>query len=542
MNIKRIANSIVTRLLILGIVVVLLGSAVRYVRMTDFLRTDLTVVVAAQQEALANYVAHDIDYKIVERQAMLKQLAATLPLDLLQQPASLQAWLKERHLLQPLFSIGLFITDLNGQAFVDYPPLKERSGTDFSDRDYIRAGLAGKSAIGRPIMGRSAKEPVLPMAEPIKDAQGRVRAVLVGITALAAPGFLDLLQKTHVGKQGGFLLISPQDHLFVAASVPEMILKPTPAPGINVMHDKAMAGFRGSGITVNAQGVEHIAAFASVPSTGWFVVARLPTAEAFATVAHTQNFMIKHMLVVITVFLLLASLALFHVFRPLLSAADHANRMTRGELPLEALPVARSDEVGHLTEAFNRLLAKLQSSQSELARAAHHDPLTGLPNRLLLADRMSQALARAHRNHTRLALLFLDLDGFKAINDDLGHEAGDDALVEVARRLSSVVREADTLARIGGDEFVVVMSDLDGSADDAEHAATSVAGKCIEAIRPALTLKGESRSIGVSIGIALGDGQSSADGLMLAADNAMYRVKQAGRGHYLKADDFIASP
>lgn len=540
MNLKRIANSIVTRLLVLGIAVVLLGSAVRYQWLTNFLRSDLAEVVAAQQEALANYVAHDVDNKIVARQAMLRQLAATLPLELLQKPAALQAWLQERHLLQPLFSIGLFVTDLNGQAFVDFPPVKERNGTDYSDRDYIRAGLAGKAAIGRPVMGRSAKEPVLPMAEPIKDEQGRVRAVLAGITALAAPGFLDLLQKSHVGKQGGFLLVSPQDHLFVAASVPEMIFKATPPPGINVMHDKAMAGFRGSGITVNAQGVEHIAAFASVPSTGWFVVARLPTAEAFATVARTQGFMIRHILVVIAVFLLLATGALIHVFRPLLSAADHANRMTRGELPLEALPVGRADEVGHLTEAFNRLLAKLQKSQSELARAAHHDPLTGLPNRLLLADRMSQALARAHRNHTRLALLFLDLDGFKAINDTLGHEAGDEALVEVARRLSRVVREADTLARIGGDEFVVVMGDLEGSADDAEYAATSVAGKCIEAIQPAMLLKGSRLAFGVSIGIALGDGQSSADGLMLAADNAMYRVKQGGRGHYLKADNSIA--
>jgi diguanylate cyclase (GGDEF)-like protein len=190
----------------------------------------------------------------------------------------------------------------------------------------------------------------------------------------------------------------------------------------------------------------------------------------------------------------------------------------------------RNDEVGHLTSAFNRLLRKLTDTQTELARIAHHDALTGLPNRVLLADRLSLALAQARRKGMRLALLFLDLDGFKPINDSLGHDAGDEALRQVAQRLGSIVREADTLARIGGDEFVLLICDLD---DGAEAAACTVATKCISAMAAPFPLSGENRVLGVSIGVVLSQGDDMPEALLLAADQAMYQAKDAGRGCYV---------
>lgn len=532
MTFRNLSNSIFTRLILLGVALVLLDAVVRYFLLTDFLREDLTRVVAAQQESLAGYVARDVDSKIVQRQVMLGEMASTFPLALLDRPAALQQWLAERYKLQPLFSESLFVTTPDGLTIADYPPRPERIGMRYADRDYVRTARAGEMAIGRPVMGRVAKKGVLPMAAPIKDASGQVRGVLAGITTLDAPDFLSLPQQSRIGVTGGFLLISPRDKLFVASTKPEMVLKPTPPEGVNLLHDRAMAGYRGSGVTINAFGVEEISAMASVPSTGWFVVARIPTAEALATVSRTQRYIKTSGAVVMVVFLLLAALALIAVFRPLFRAADHADRMTRGELPLALLPVVRADEVGHLTAAFNRLLAKLQASQSTLSRMAHQDVLTGLPNRAAVADRLGKALARADRNGKLVGILYLDLDGFKPINDSLGHEAGDAALIEVARRIGAIVREADTFARIGGDEFLVVIEDLEPPHARAVEAACAVAAKCLEAIAPPMTLKGEQRHLGLSIGIAVGDGQSSFDALRIAADGAMYKAKQAGGGRY----------
>ena len=535
MTFTRFANSLATRIIVIGVGLLLLGNGIRYFVLTQYLREDISTVMAAQQLTLANYVAREVDLKMQERQSMLTQMATSLPQDLLQRPDDLQRWLAMRHQYQPIFSQGLLMSTPNGKVLAGSAPSNDHTWSQPSGVELIRAAIDGGLTVGRPLVDSSTQQAVLPMAAPVKDASGTVRAVLVGVTALATPGFLSFTDQDRIGKLGGFLLISPRDQLFVASTKPEMVLKPTPKPGVNLLHDRAMQGYRGTGTTVNAFGVEEISAIASVPSTGWFVVARLPTAEALSVVSRTQRFVAWNSILVVFAFLLVAGFSLYYVFRPLLQAAQQADRMTRGEAPLEPLNVARRDEVGYLTEAFNRLLSKLQASQAEMAHMAHHDVLTGLPNRALLTDRLAQALARADRHGARVALLCIDLDRFKPINDQLGHEAGDLALVEIVRRLSAVVRESDTLARIGGDEFVLLLADLDTNPTTAELSATAVATKCLDAIAPPVLLNAQVRSIGASIGIAMGTGTVSPHALQLAADSAMYQAKHAGGQRFVVA-------
>jgi len=534
MNIHRIANSIVTRIVMLGLAIVLAGALARYYFLTDFLRRDLGAVMATQQQMLADYVANDINAKIREREAVLKQMAATLPVDALQIDArELRSWLGERHHLVPLFFDRVVVIDTHGSTIAQYPQLGEASTANFADRDYFRGAMAGSFIVGQPVFAKVTGEAILPMLAPIKDASGRVRGVLAGVTSLDSSNFLSLPPQSRVGKNGSLTLVSPQDRLYVAATDANMALKPTPAEGVDALHDRAMAGYRGSGLTVNASGIEQTVAMSSVPSTGWYVVARIANREGLASLGRVTRYVAVNTIIVGSIFLLVATTLLISIFRPLFRAAAAADRMTRGEMPLELLPVEHADEVGHLTAAFNRLLAKLQSSQLELARMAHHDNLTGLPNSTLLADRIAQSLARAQRNERRVGLLYLDLDSFKPINDELGHGAGDAALVEVARRLAGAMRESDTVARVGGDEFIIVMEDLDPSGNTAAEAAATVATKCIAAIEAPMLLQGKKRQIGVSIGIAIGDGNSTADSLRKASDEALYQAKNGGRHRYV---------
>lgn len=528
MTLRRVFDSVVTRLLLLSLGLVIMGAMLRIHALTRFLHQDLGVVVEEQQLAMANYVAHDIDDRIQMRLSVLDRMARDLSDAPLQPLRARQAWLQAHYRYQSLFSAGLLLLGRHGEPLAAYPAQTEHlDATPLPD--YVRAGLRGSQAVGRPLPSTRLGA-LLPFASPVRDAQHRVVAVLVAYCAFNTPGFFDMLRQTRMGEQGGFLLVSPRDHLIIAASQQELALKATPRAGGNLLFDRAMAGFRGAGINVSANGDEEVAAMASVPSSGWFVVARLPGSEAFATMARVRNFSIKYAALVVVLFSLLASGLLYLVLRPLFRSARVADLMTQGVLPLKPLPIVRQDELGHLLAAFNRLLGKLNQQQAELERMAHHDTLTGLPNRSLLADRLQQGLSLARRRGTRLGLLFMDLNGFKQINDTLGHDAGDETLRQVALRLSAIVREPDTLARIGGDEFVLLLNDLEG---DGEEAACIVAARCIEVLRQPVSLPVGDCQVGVSIGIALGHGGHSADDFLLAADKAMYQAKRSAQGGWV---------
>ncbi|GAB4465714.1 MAG: hypothetical protein OHK0044_04710 [Burkholderiaceae bacterium] len=181
-------------------------------------------------------------------------------------------------------------------------------------------------------------------------------------------------------------------------------------------------------------------------------------------------------------------------------------------------------EPTHCVAMFSDITER-KASQARMAFLAHHDPLTQLPNRLLLRDRVDQAISRAARSGTKLALLFVDLDEFKRINDTFGHQTGDALLREIARRLAHCVRETDTVSRYGGDEFVVALPDL------AEAGVVERVARCIaDQVAAPLLADGVEVRVSCSIGVAMypGDG-SDCDALVRRADASMYAAKRAGR-------------
>ena len=175
-----------------------------------------------------------------------------------------------------------------------------------------------------------------------------------------------------------------------------------------------------------------------------------------------------------------------------------------------------------------RIEKELRDSQSNLYRLAHHDTLTGLPNRLLFRDRLNQAINKAGRSRTGVAILFLDLDRFKVINDTLGHDIGDALLIEVAVRLQRQCRQSDTVARLGGDEFIFILEDV-GNRED----ATVVAAKIMTALTVPVFIRGHKLNITTSIGIALFPEDSrEIEEVLKYADMALYAAKAVGRSNF----------
>jgi len=164
---------------------------------------------------------------------------------------------------------------------------------------------------------------------------------------------------------------------------------------------------------------------------------------------------------------------------------------------------------------------KARQTEAMLTHELLHDGLTGLPNQRLLADRLTQALARSKRAGTYVAVLFLDLDGFKNVNDTFGHAAGDQLLIAVANRLRQCLRDTDTCARMGGDEFVLVLEDMSRPSD-----GSRLAGRVKTALADGVALGGHTMRVRASVGLAVSSNGSDPATLLHEADTAMYRAKQ----------------
>ncbi len=354
-RLRRVRDSLFSRTLIVAMVLILGGSATRQFLLSQFMNSEALSGALAAQQALANHLAHGLDQQLRQRDDTLQRLAQALPPQLLERPDDLRDWLRQHYDLLPLFSYGLFIEDLHGRVIAQYP-VRPRP---------FQSALAGPS--DGPTIGVAGAAPAVSMTVFLGGPDGRARAVLRGVTLLGMPGLVDQMDGYKNGQNGGYWLVFPREQLYMEGSKPVVGLFAMPASALTrllAQADGRERSTRGGADDVDA--ADQVAAQARVGGAGWVVLAHLPAGEAFAMLEHAKQRQVKGIFFHICVALLFLVPVLYVVLQPLRRTARHADQMTRGEIPLEALPIIHDDEVSDLTAAFNRLLHKLTEKSAEL--------------------------------------------------------------------------------------------------------------------------------------------------------------------------------
>ncbi len=271
---------------------------------------------------------------------------------------------------------------MQGVPLAAFPPSRQLLETSFADRDYLVSALKeGRRSIGKPTMGRVVSSPVIGLAAPIKDGSGRVIGAVVGAIDLSRPNVIEHTVQQGVGADGGFIVISRRDRVCVTATDRSRILTPAPTAGVNQLLDRFMQGFEGYGVTINARGIEDLAASASIPIADWFIVVNQPTSRVFASL----NAMQRHVLLATILLSILACVLTWAItadllrrrLSPVVKATHRLIKLEENGSPApEALPVVCDDEIGELVTEFNSLIIAsrrrenlLREREESLARA-----------------------------------------------------------------------------------------------------------------------------------------------------------------------------
>lgn len=274
---------------------------------------------------------------------------------------------------------------------------------------------------------------------------------------------------------------------------------------------------------------------ATMPNTFWKIVTVMPHSHGIERIAATYNrLMIATCCAVFVALLLVWFLIRRIVTVPMGRLSKQLRLQVESETDAVMLiNTPDNGELGALTHWFNRRTRQLLETQKKIEKLAHFDSLTGLPNRRLLINRLENRLDEAKRQGSFGALLFIDIDNFKLINDSLGHDMGDELLIQIAERLKQCLRREDTVARLGGDEFVVLIVKNSSFTDHLIYETSVVSNKLVGVIRKPFDLQGRLHHITASIGVTIfPSSSSSSDELLKQADTAMYRSKARGKNGF----------
>ncbi len=481
-------------------------------------------VIAAQEMSMLSSAAAYLDRDITSKQQVLRVLAESLQSEPIA-AAKIQAQLELRGALRDeFFNVTAYARD--GRLLANLQDRRMIGKLNSKNRQYFRDTIATQEGIvSAPFRSVLSGHPVVAITQPVMGRDGGIDYVLVGTIDLQRPAFAGQLNALR-DRAEGYLFIVTADGTTLYHPDASRVLTPGDTPGSLVKTVLSEPdGWRDDAVD---NGEPVLLAHKRLQKADWTLAVSFPIRDAFASMTSLRWRALAAASLVALAAGVLAWLLMQGLLAPLYRLYGQVRAFGRDEVDIEKFNSGRPDEFGHLSRAFYQVARQQQMAERNLQRLATTDALTGAHNRRMFDEFFPQALKRAIRSGQQIGLAVLDIDYFKGINDNFGHQAGDAVLVQFADRLRNAVRSTDTVARIAGDEFVIVFENL-----EAGHDVNLLGQKIVAAMQAPFEVNGRPLNVTASIGIALTtELPADVDKVMLAADQALYCVKAAGRNGF----------
>jgi diguanylate cyclase (GGDEF)-like protein len=476
------------------------------------------------QFAMTELIARGIDDKLGTYLATIAQLSVEVKPDYFANPEKAQTFLDRHRGLISIFDNGLFLFDVEYTLIAETPYIKGRRGIKSVQIPFLKSVQKNDFPdISNPYMSPKTKAPAIIMAVPINDQSGRPLGFLVGSINLTKDYFVEEIMGYKIGKKGYLYLFNTERTMILHPDKSRIMKRDVPL-GSNKLFDKAIQGFEGSGETINSRGIPQIVSFKRLKTVDWILASAYPQDEAYEPITRIRTYLFAAAALVTlfsVVFVWLLTNKTTASLKSLTNQVRHIREHPKGN---HEIYVDSKDEMGLLASTLNDLMHELNLARETLENLTRTDHLTGLFNRRHLENEAPKLIALSERKNLSTAVVMVDIDHFKKINDTSGHKAGDEVLFRLAKILNESVRLYDIVVRYGGEEFLLLlpMSTSQESMQVAERIRLTVQDTPI-------SFNHEDLSITVSIGVYVAGQIHNFQDAIAHADAALYEAKNSGR-------------
>jgi diguanylate cyclase (GGDEF)-like protein len=476
-----------------------------------------------QQFAMTELIARSIDDKLGTYLATIAQVCGEVKAEQITDHEKAQAFLDGHRGLISIFNNGLFLFDREGTLVAETPYIKGRRGIKTVLPEFFKSVQKNDFPdISNPYLSPRSNSPAIAMVTPVSQ-EGRFLGFLVGSINLTMDYFSEELMGYKIGKTG-YLYLFTTDRTMILHPDKSRIMKRDVRPGVNKLFDRAIKGFEGSGETINSRGVPQIVSFKRLKTVDWILASAYPKEEAYAPISRLRSYLFAAAALVTLISVGLAWLLTKRLTANLISFTNQVRLIREHPEGGHSIRINSNDEVALLSVSFNDLMNELDLARETLDELTRTDPLTGLFNRRHLEMEAPKLIALSERENSPTAVLMVDIDHFKKVNDTRGHEAGDAALFHLAMIMHKAVRSYDLVVRYGGEEFLMFLPMT--TTPEALEVAERI--RCTIQDSP-LDFNKEELSITVSIGIYVAARIDDIQDAISRADEALYEAKNSGR-------------